>query len=378
MNTKLLSISLLITILFAFSSCGNRSAKVKINEAKEQLPLSYAKGFSISKADKYTIVTVFNPWKEGAVYDKYYLVKSINIIVPEDGKKVIVPLKSLVSNSATHLEFLQMLGEIDKVTGVCSASFIYNPAILQRVKEGKTRDLGDSFNLDIENLLLLRPQAVMTSAYDAEDENTKKLAQTGLTVIYNIEWQEKSLLARAEWIKFVGAFFDKTDIADSLFQEVEQRYNNIKSKVMKIENKPSILSGQDFRGTWTMPAGKSFNAQLYREAGGRYFYENENTSGSISSTIEETLIRFSKADVWIGAQANSLKELGEIDEKYKLFKAYKEGQVYNFNKRTTPAGGNDYWESAIARPDLLLADMIKVLHPTLLPEHEFFYIQKLK
>ncbi|MEG2514269.1 MAG: ABC transporter substrate-binding protein, partial [Bacteroidaceae bacterium] len=174
------------------------------------------------------------------------------------------------------------------------------------------------------------------------------------------------------------AFFDKTDIADSLFQEVEQRYSNIKSKVMKIENKPSILSGQDFRGTWTMPAGKSFNAQLYREAGGQYFYENENTSGSISSTIEEALIRFSKADVWIGAQANSLKELGEIDEKYKLFKAYKERQVYNFNKRTTPAGGNDYWESAIARPDLLLADMIKVLHPTLLPEHEFFYIQKLK
>lgn len=49
----------------------------------------------------------------------------------------------------------------------------------------------------------------MTSAYNTEDENSRRMKQTGLPILYNIEWQEKSILGRAEWIKFVGAFSTK-------------------------------------------------------------------------------------------------------------------------------------------------------------------------
>ena len=101
-----------------------------------------------------------------------------------------------------HLGFLELLGELHKVTGVCNSAYIYNPTILQGVKEGKIKDLGDAFNLDIENLLLLHPQAVMTSAYNTEDENSRRMKQTGLPILYNIEWQEKSILGRAESVSY--------------------------------------------------------------------------------------------------------------------------------------------------------------------------------
>ncbi|HCK23371.1 MAG TPA: iron ABC transporter substrate-binding protein, partial [Bacteroides graminisolvens] len=118
---------------------------------------------------------------------------------------------------------------------------------------------------------------------------------------------------------------------------------------------------------------------LFRDAGGSYFYANDTTaSGSRSSTIEEALVHFGQADVWVGADASSLEELGSIDKKYGLFKAFKNKQVYNINKRKNKNGGNDYWESGVARPDLLLSDMIRILHPELLPDYETVYMEKLK
>ncbi len=379
MKKNLFPICILISIICL--SCQNRSSKSKTATQQDStsVVLSYATRFSINHLPQYTTVTVFNPWKKGEIYDKYYLVKEDHVTVPTDGHKIKIPLQTLMTNSATHLGFLDLLGELNKVTGVCSTSYIYNTKILQGVKNGKIKDLGDAFNLDIENLMLLHPQAIMTSAYNAEDENSRRLKQTGISIIYNIEWQEKTLLGRAEWIKFVGAFFDKEKLADSIFTSVEKRYNKIKKTASTVADKPSIVSGQDYRGTWSMPTGASYSAQLFHDAGGKYFYANDTTaSGSISNTIEEALINFNKADVWVGCQANSLKELGDTDAKYKLFKAYKEGRVYNINKRKNNRGGNDYWESGVARPDLLLSDMIKILHPNLLPDYETVYMEKLK
>jgi iron complex transport system substrate-binding protein len=281
-------------------------------------------------------------------------------------------------NSATHFGFLDLLGETDKVTGVCDASYIYNPYILKCVEEGRVKDLGDAFNLDIERLLLLNPQVVMTSAYNAEDENSKRMRQTGLTLLYNIEWQESSLLGRAEWIKFVAAFFDKAALADSIFGQVADRYNDIKNQAAGLmSSAPAMLSGQDFRGTWSMPAGQSFNARLFQDAGVRYYYAGNDASGSISTSIEEALLHFSEAEVWVNVQASTLEELEKTDKKYRLFKAYQSGNVYNTLKRSTATGGNDYWESGVARPDLLLSDMIKISHPSLLPDYELTYMKRL-
>lgn len=365
-------------ILVILTACNNKPGPPQDKSTGEFVKLKYAQGFTINRTPQYTTVTVLNPWKKGSIYARYYLVKDSKTTVPDDGNKIIVPLKSMVANSATQLEFLQQLGVINKVKGVCSSKYIFNPFILKGVKEGRIKDLGDAFNLDIENLLILHPQAVMTSAYNAEDENSKRMQQTGLTLLYNIEWQEESLLGRAEWIKFVGAFFGKGAEADSIFERVEKNYNDLKLKAASCPSKPTVLSGQDFRGTWSMPAGKSFSAQLFRDASADYFYANDNTTGSVPSNIENALVNFKNADVWVGVQANTLEELGKTDDKYKLFKAYREGNVYNCNKRMNETGGNDYWESAVARPDLLLSDMIKIFHPELLPEYELFYMQKLK
>jgi iron complex transport system substrate-binding protein len=365
-------------LLWTAGACaGGEKSRQPAEREATLTTLQYAKGFDITHNGDYTKITVFNPWKSGEMYDTYYLVKDNKTIVPSGGHKIRIPIKSLMVNSATHLGFLDLLGETDKVTGVCSASYIYNPYILRGVEEGKIQDLGDAFNLDIERLLLLHPQAVMTAAYNTEDTNSKRMKQTGLALLYNMEWQEKSLLGRAEWMKFVAAFFDKEALADSIFNDVAQRYHAVKATTDSISVFPTILSGQDFRGAWAMPGGQSFNARLFQDAGATYPYAGNTSSGSISTTLEEALIHFSQADIWVGVQAYTLEELGKTDKRYALFKAYQRGDVYNTFGRTTPAGGNDYWESGVARPDVLLSDMIKICHPGLLPRYELTYMKRL-
>jgi len=373
------SVFLFLLISTSFLSCSPGPAKrADGRTTNDSLSIKYSTGFSIRYFPHYKQVNVNSPWAKGAIYARYYLVVNRSIVTPGDGIKVQVPLKTLASSSVTHFEFLRMLGELETVKGICSAGIIYNTTLRQRVSEGKVTDLGDAFHINLEKVLQLKPQALMMSGYNQNDPNALRIIQAGVPVIYNNEWMETSLLGRAEWIKFVAAFYNKEQLADSLFQTIENRYNDIKSKAAKVKDKPNVMAGSNFRGTWYMPAGRSFMGHLFADAGTRYYFAGDTTTGSLPLNVETVLKNFSRTDVWLNCNFSSLNDLLNADTKHGLFKPVIKKQVYNFNKRMLPSGANDFWESAIARPDLILADVIAILHPEILPNYQLFYAEKLK
>lgn len=370
-----------IFILFCatfFISCGGKKANQSANQSLDSVTVSYAKGFSIRDFENYKEVTVFSPWKKGEVYAKYFLVNDENAETPTDGVKVKIPLKSVAVASVTHLEFLSLLEEIETITGICNPKLVYNAAVQQNFSEGKITDLGDSFSINVEKTMILSPNGLMISGFNQTDANAQRIQQAGIPVIYNNEWMETSLLGRAEWIKFVGAFYDKIEQADRVFRDIETRYNEMKSKALQVDKKPRIMTGSNFRGTWYMPAGRSFMNELFRDAGADYFYANDTTSGSLPLNPETVLKNFSDTDIWLNCNCSTLTELMEADNKHAFFRPVKENRVYNFNKRLLPSTANDFWESAVARPDLLLGDVIAILHPEILPDWDFIYAEQLK
>lgn len=365
--------------VLSVTACSTGSNKTDvISDSADSSVIVYAKGFSIRYFSDYTQVIVNNPWKSGSIYATYFLVKDTQTEVPEGGVKILVPLKTIAPASVTHYEFLHLLGELNTVTGICQADIVYNKEIKKGIEEGRITDLGDAFHINVEKVLQLSPSALMMSGYNQKDANLQRISQAGIPVIYNNEWMETSLLGRAEWIKFVAAFYDKSQLADSIFSNIENRYNDIKQKVTNIKDKPGIMAGSNFRGTWYMPAGRSFMGQLFADAGSRYFYSNDTTTGSLPLNVEKVLRDFSDADIWLNCNFATLDELIKSDSKHALFKPVQTRQVYNFNKRMLPSGANDFWESAVARPDLLLSDVIAVLHPEILPDYELVYAEKLK
>ena len=367
-------------IIVLFCACGAKTPKgeVLVREG-EKLDVRYAKGFDVFYGDNYKIVVVYNPWKEGEMQQIYYLVGNKEVETPNDGLKVVVPVENIAISSCTHVEFLNLLGEINSVAGVCTPHLIYNDDIRKRYADGKIQSLGDAHNVNLEQLVHLRPDIYIAASYNQQDEQAKRLQQSGVKLVFNNEWTEQSLLARAEWIKFVAAFYNKEQLADSIFSGIEKDYIEASRIAQAVENKPTVMAGGNFKGTWYMPSGASYMGRLFADAGADYFYKNDSsTNASLALNFETVLGDFYDVDVWLNAPTTSMSALMQMDERHGLFRAAREGRVFGFYARTLPDGANDFWESAVARPDLVLKDLIWALHPYLLPNYEPIYIIKLK
>lgn len=369
-----------LVIIFNGCNTGNYQKNTSIEKGTYLFSedIRYAQGFKIDYYEEYTRVIINNPWQENReIYRAYYLVKTDSIEIPEEGIKVKVPLTSISVNTFSYFEFLSLLGELDKVTGVTDGSRIYNPEILNKISEGQIIDLGDPFNPNIEKTIALSPQAVINSAYAQLDNYSLRLTQAGFPIIYSLEWMENNPLARAEWIKMIAAFFEKGALADTLFNNIEERYLAVREIAYEPDTRKKVMTGDIFQGTWYVPGGDSFNAALFRDAALKYIYENNNMSGSIGLDIESILTQFGESDIWFGCEADRYSDLAAKDSKYMLLKPYKEKQIFNNHNRTTKTGGNDYFESSIAHPDLILSDIVKAAYPEKLHNYSFTYIRPL-
>lgn len=371
---------LYILAILSLCACGNKTKKESSTIATaEKNSLQYAKGFDIFYTSNYKTIVVYNPWTDGEIQQTYYLVNNDTVQTPSDGIKILIPVDNVAISSSTHVEFLNLLGELSTVKGVCTPHLIYNDTLRSCYAASQIQSLGDAHNVNLEQLLHLRPDVYFAASYNQQDEQAKRLQQSGVNLVFNNEWTESSLLARAEWLKFVAAFFNKEQLADSLFAQIERDYLAASAIAQSVELRPTVMAGGNFKGTWYMPSGASYMARLFADAGADYFYKDEtSTSASLALNFETVLTHFHNADVWLNAPTVTLSALIQMDERHNLFRSAREGRVYGFYGRTLPSGANDFWESAVARPDLVLKDLIWALHPQLLPEYQPIYIIKLQ
>ena len=294
----------------------------------------YAEGFQITDTDTGVVVEVFQPYQKVCVRE---------------------PMKRLGTMSTVQVGFLYALDAIDCLAAVCNPELIYTPL------KGGEIDLGDSMKPSAERTLQAGLDVLLAVNYGQYDNlEATRLEKLGVFTLYINEWQEHSPLARAEWIRVLGALVGKLHEADSIFNEIEDKYLSLSAK--RSGDGLAIMSGNNFRGTWYVPSGKNYLAYLFKDAGAEYpFYDDERET-SIPLTIEETLRYFHDADVWVGAGGNSLAELAELDEKHTWFKAYKEGRVYNWRKQRLPSGANNFWERGVVHPEEMLEDVIHILN----------------
>ena len=126
--------------------------------------------------------------------------------------------------------------------------------------------------------------------------------------------------------------------------------------------------------SWVMPSTQSYMAQLVADAGADCIYKENVSNSSTPIGLETAYGLIQKADYWINVGvASTLDELKAVNPKFVDAKAVREKTVYNNNLRLTPTGGNDYWESAVVRPDVVLRDLIHIFHPELVADSLYYY-----
>lgn len=377
-------IVLLFTFLSVFASCKNDNPNNKTGETannkKESLEIKYAKGFEINTFEGYKTITLKNPWPGTDRTYKYALVKKNGSLPnPENYDAVVeVPVKRIVVTSTTHIPSLEMLGETQTLVGFPNLNYISSEKTRQRISEGKITELGRNEDINTEILINLKPDALIGFAVDGNNSTFTTIEKTGIPVLYNSDWTETSPLGKAEWIKFFGVLFNKEKEADSIFKTIETEYLSAKKIASEAKEKPTVISGAMYKDVWYMPQGDSWGAQFMADANSDYLWEDSKGTGSLSLSLESVLDKGHNVEVWIGpGQFTSLEEMKNANQAYTQFKAFKTGNVYTYSLKKGKTGGVIYFELAPNRPDLVLKDHIKILHPELFPNRELYFFNKL-
>ncbi len=347
--------------------------------------IRYAKGFRITPFDGGEIIELYNPWKNNEILRTYVLVPRSNYLpkdLPENAIIVRTPVRSIALFSNTQIGPLVSLGLADKIVGMTRANKVYNPDLYAKVLKGEIVSLGGAHNknIDIERILELEPDLIILSAFNEVKSGETRLEDMGLKLAYALNWMETTPLGRAEWIKFVAAFFEKGFKANAIFDEVETNYLNLKELAVHAKRKTNVLLGWSYKGTWFVPGGQNYLVSYLRDAGANYFLFDDDTRGNIPMSVESVLDECQNADMWIyPGMCKSMNEVENGGEIFTQFKAYQKGEVYNIYKRKSQYGGSDWWEKGCVRPDIVLKDFIKVLHPELLSKQDStYFISKLK
>jgi iron complex transport system substrate-binding protein len=381
-----------ILLLFIFEICSCSPKQENTNKKDTQLadnkqvisktPLKYAVGFEVQYFENYKIATTKNTSQKRT----YILVKE-GQKAPKDypnAEIIHLPVKNIVALSTKYAAFLDLLEETDKISGFSGAKYLSNPELVKRFETGNLQEVGlqNTMGLNLELILDLNPQIMMAYTMDMDGTAVfSKLKEAGISTVLFSEHLETHPLGQAEWLKFVALFFDKEEEAERIFTNIEQDYQAIKTLTenQKEGDKKTVFINIPYKDIWYMPSAKSFIAQYIKDAGGKYLWDTDSSTTVLNLNFESVFDKAKNADYWLNVSNLQTKEqvLG-LNENFSNFNAFQEGNMFAYTKRSSDKGSNDYFETGVVRPDLILRDLVQILQPDLLVNDSLFFYQKIE
>lgn len=338
-----------------------------------------AVNFTVDYRRSYKVVTIRD---NGGSTEKYVLVQcgapppalAGNLAAAQI---VTVPVRSAFVHSTTALSPLVALERLDVLTGVASVEYVTSPAVSARVTAGQAIEFArNALVVDVERVVSARPAVLVGGA---SGSTAAVIRSAGIPVVGNHDWLEPTALARAEWLKYVALFVNEERRSQDMHAATKSRYRatSALASAEPIGRWPLVMTGRSTRGTFVIAGGRSYVAAMIKDAGGRYVWADDTATGAPSIDLEAQIRRAADADIWInGGGWKDLAAMLEDEPRYAAFKAFRQGQVWVYERRQTPAGTNDYWARSMSHPDLVLADLVKIFHPAVATEHSLEWYMK--
>lgn len=373
--------SIVVVLSILFSACSQQTEHQQTEQETAQLVnLSYAKRFNIKKVKDYTVLEILGNKDNTNVTASFVLYKNEKPDYVKEAYYVKIPVTRVASMSSIYTTMIEKLNSLNSIVAIDNVDYYNNEAVQNLVKQQKIVELSKGPHIEVEKTLALKPDLLLTFGMgNPKNDIDTKLLQANIPIAISLDHLEETPLARFEWLKFFACFYDKESYADSLFKVTEVNYNAIKSLTQKATTKPTVLTEMKYGDVWHVPGGKSFISHLIADAGGNYLWADNNKTGSLPQSFENVYAKAKDCDFWINTyNINSKKELVSYDERYALFKAFKEDKIYNNNKTQNSKGFSNYWENGVSNPDYVLADLIYIFHPELMKEYRFMFYKKVE
>ena len=371
---SIISTITLLCLLFLASCVYNKKTSLEAFKQDVYTP-EYATGFKIlgAKNAQSTLIQVSNPWQGAKNVTMSYFISRNGELPPTGftGPTIPAGAQRIVCMSSSYIAMLDAVGQVDRIVAVSGINYIANPYILAH--KDSIKDMGPEMNYEL--LLGLKPDVVLLYGIgDAQTAVTDKLKELAIPYMYVGEYLEESPLGKAEWLVALSELTDSRDKGIDVFREIPKRYQALKDLTASVEQRPTVMFNTPWNDSWVMPSTQSYMVQLVTDAGADYIYKENTSNSSAPIGLETAYGLIQKADYWINVgTASTLDELKNMNPKFADAKSVRNKTVYNNNLRITATGGNDYWESAVVRPNVVLRDLIHIFHPELVSDSTYYY-----
>lgn len=348
--------SIIIALAFFASGC-SRSAATPQQEGEKLT--SEATLLDIRDMGGSYLVTIKNPWDTSAILHSYQLVPRGGDVPPRPGATTVeIPLTRSVVYSGVHGSAINELGATRSIIGVADAAYFTLPAIKAALVTGRIKDIGPSTRPIMERLVALRPDAIITSPY--QNAGYGPLEQIDVPIIEMADYMESTPLGRAEWIKLLGLLYGQYNRADSLYHAVSQSYNAIAAKAAALSSHPKVITEQLISGIWAVPGGRSYKAQMLRDAGATYPWSDESSAGSLQLDFSAVFDKAADADFWFVTSYGLPLSRSMLRADYQgneRIKAWRDGNVYTCDTSVVPL-----FDEFPFHPERLLQDYVSIIH----------------
>lgn len=301
-----------------------------------------------------------------------YLLSDASNNCQTDMIKIITPVKKTVMMSTTYLPALELIKEVESLIAFQGKRYIVSPVFnLDSIKDV-------SFKINPEELLKLKADLIM--GYDSNlstDKQRSIFKSLNIPVVLNKDFEETSPLGRAEWLIFTSSFFNKEKIAQTIFNKIAEDYHSLKLKNAKAAQKPRVLIGEIQNGFWVTSGGLSDQGQMIADAGAEMILARPSASIQNISLEELSQIKM-PVDFWLPNNMWKTREqLQSVLKKDSRYSLISPKNIYNNNLITNKFKFNDFWETGMQRPDLVLLDLSAMFHPDLYLNHKLKWYQQI-
>lgn len=354
----------------------------------QKVSFEYAKGVSVEYRKSYKVVTVKNPSAKAEAPVSYVLVQC-GAPMPElsgelaQAQRITVPARKLALGSSTTPAKFAALGKVDAIAGIANPQSIWDDKVQARYKSGAIQNFAQnegSTAVNNELLVALRPDVfIISGRYDPS--KFAKLQELNISVVAEGDHLESSPLGRSEWIKYDALFVNAEAVATEAFKEIASCYNKMLEKAASVTKRPSVLYAFQMKGVWYVKPNENYSIQFLRDAGGEYVFKDVDGVASAKMDTEQILAKAITAEFWIDGglygDFATVSEAVKSDSRLAALAAVKGGNLWNATAQIHPGGkGNNFFQMGMLRPDLVLGDLVAILHPELLPDHEFAFYKK--
>jgi iron complex transport system substrate-binding protein len=344
----------------------------------DKVLVRHAAAFRVSYHRSYKVID-FVP-DIGAHESTRFVLVQCGAPVPRDiGRAHIVgvPVKRFVLAKPEFASLVTRFGVLEQLVGVNNIRPIADAQILERHAQRLVHEVGSGTHSSIELALAVNPDVVFTFYSAFADSNTHpKLWDVGITGVPMADHFEPTPLGRSEWMKFLALFFNREREAEQEFAEVEARYVRLAAIAARVERRPAVILGwPSTRQQWSLNGGRNYVARMIADAGGTYVWQSDSMRSLDLADYEKVFDLAGGADGWIGNQLGHQRFATLVGSSPQLrqFGPVERQQVFNNERGRMPSGAIPMATESLGRPDAVLADLIRILHPELLPEHMLRY-----